>query len=190
VLFLCRLDIDKGLPESIEAFARIQARWPSATLTVVGDGPARAPAEALVARLGVRGVRFLGHVDGAPKIGLFREADVYLFPTAFIEGMPNSLLEAMASGLPVITRPMGGIRDFFEDGRMGFLTESRDPTVLAAFLDRLVGDPELRQRMGDYNRQYALRYFAASVVVQKLLGIYAQIGAQPGWIEGPSVNVK
>jgi glycosyltransferase involved in cell wall biosynthesis len=193
VLFLCRLDIDKGLPESIEAFALAKARWPAVTLTVVGDGPDRARAEAVVARLGLQDVRFLGHIAGARKIELFDEADVYLFPTAFFEGMPNSLLEAMASGLPVITRPVGGIRDFFEHERMGFITESRDPRVLAGFLERLIADPALRLRMGAYNREYAVRHFAASVVVQNLLGIYAQVGGQPqpgGCGQSPTMTLE
>ena len=179
ILFLCRLDFDKGLPEAIEAFERIQSRWPTATLTVVGDGPARAPAEASVASRGLKGVRFLGHIDGARKAAIFRNADIYLFPTSFIEGMPNSLLEAMACGLPVITRPVGGIRDFFEDGRMGYLTESRDPAIFSEFLNRLISDPELRRTMGNYNRDYARRHFAASVVVQRLLGIYQQVARGP-----------
>jgi glycosyltransferase involved in cell wall biosynthesis len=179
VLFLCRLDIDKGLPESIEAFRRCRERHPRMTLTVVGDGPARAPAEALVASRGIGGVGFLGHIDGARKIELFRKADVYLFPTAFIEGMPNSLLEAMAAGLPVITRPVGGIRDFFEHERMGFVTASRDPAVLADFLERLVLDPGLRVAVGAYNRDYARRHFAAPVVAAKLLQVYAAVLQEP-----------
>jgi glycosyltransferase involved in cell wall biosynthesis len=175
ILFLCRLDIGKGLPEAIDAFGRIQPAWPAATLTVVGDGPERAAAEISVASRKLRGVRFLGHIDGARKAEVFRDSDIYFFPTFFIEGMPNSLLEAMACGLPVITRPVGGIRDFFEDGRMGYVTESKDPAVFSEFLDRLIADPGLRRRMGDYNRDYARRHFAASVVVEGLLGIYEQV---------------
>jgi glycosyltransferase involved in cell wall biosynthesis len=92
--------------------------------------------------------------------------------------MPNAVLEAMAFGLPVVTRAVGGIRDFFEDGRMGFVTESRDPAVFAGFLARLVADPALRASMGRYNREYARGRFAASVVAARLLEIYAQVGRQ------------
>ncbi len=70
-------------------------------------------------------MRFLGHVSGAAKTQAFRAADIYLF-TSLAEGMPNSVLEAMAFGLPIVTRPVGGIRDFFEDGRMGYATDSLD----------------------------------------------------------------
>lgn len=176
ILFLCRLDVAKGLPEAIVAFGQIQSRWPDATLTVVGDGPERAAAEASVADRGLKGVRFLGHIDGREKAAVFLSSDIYLFPTSFMEGMPNSLLEAMACGLPIVTRPVGGIRDFFEHGRMGYVTESRDPAVFAQFLEQLIVDPELRRRMGDYNREYARQHFAASVVVRRLLDIYQQVG--------------
>ena len=69
-------------------------------------------------------------------------------------------------------------RDFFEDGRMGFVTESRDPAVFAGFLARLVADPALRASIGRYNREYARSRFAASVVAARLLEIYAQVGRQ------------
>jgi len=178
ILYLSRLDSGKGLPEAIDAFARTSAMWPGVTLTVAGDGPERSKAEAGVSARGLTGVRFVGHVDGPDKASLFRDADIFLFPTAYAEGMPNAVLEAMASGLPVVTRTVGGIRDFFENGRMGFVTGSRDPSVLAGFLSRLVGDPALRASIGSYNRDYARRRFAASVVAARLLEIYARVGRQ------------
>jgi glycosyltransferase involved in cell wall biosynthesis len=92
--------------------------------------------------------------------------------------MPNAVLEAMAFGLPVVTRSVGGMKDFFEDGKMGFITESRDPAVFAEFLARLGADSVLRTSMGRYNRAYARGRFAASVVAARLLEIYARVGRQ------------
>ncbi len=66
---------------------------------------------------------------------------MYLFPT-YHEGMPGSVLEAMGYGLPVITRTVGGLPDFFEHEKMGFITESLDASVFADFLEQLVKDPE------------------------------------------------
>lgn len=91
--------------------------------------------------------------------------------------MPNAVLEAMAFGLPVLTRPVGGLKDFFEDNRMGFITESKNPTIFAELLGRLVEDSGLRYAMGEYNRHYALERFSASNVAAKLVGIYEQVGA-------------
>jgi glycosyltransferase involved in cell wall biosynthesis len=174
ILYLGRLDTGKGLPEAIEAFARLQQRWPMVTLTVAGDGPERAAAELDVQRRGLSGVHFLGHVAGAEKAEAFNQADIYLF-TSLAEGMPNSVLEAMAFGLPIVTRPVGGIRDFFEDGRMGYSIDSSNPGDYTVLLDRLVSNPELCADMGRYNREFARQRFAASVVAARLLAIYAQV---------------
>jgi glycosyltransferase involved in cell wall biosynthesis len=173
-LYLARLDTGKGLPEAIEAFAGLQQRYPSVSLTVAGDGPERAAAELDVSRRGLREVRFLGHVSGTAKARAFQQADIYLF-TSLAEGMPNSVLEAMAFGLPIVTRPVGGIRDFFEDGRMGYATDSSDPGDYTELLGRLVSNPELCATMGQYNRAFARQRFAASVVAARLLTIYAQV---------------
>ncbi len=178
ILYLSRLDRDKGLAEAIEAVAEVSERFPSVTLTVAGDGPERAPAEALVRTRGLRRVTFAGHLDEDARERAFRRADVFLFPTCFGEGMPNAIVEAMAFGLPVVTRAVGGIRDFFEDGRMGFVTESRSPAVFAGYLARLIADPALRSAMGRYNRDYARNRFAASFVAARLLEIYARVGRQ------------
>jgi len=178
VLYLSRLDHDKGMVEAIEAVLELQKKFPTVTLAIAGDGPERSVGEALVRSRESEGIRFEGHLDDDARTRAFRRADIFLFPTSFGEGMPNALLEAMAFGLPVVTRAVGGIRDFFENGRMGFVTESRDPSVFAGFLSRLVRDPALRVSIGRYNREYARRRFAASVVAARLLEIYARVGRQ------------
>jgi glycosyltransferase involved in cell wall biosynthesis len=176
ILYLSRLDRDKGLVEAIESVACLVARFPQVRLRIAGDGPERAAAEALVKKMDLGQVSFLGYLEGEAKVRELVRADIFLFPTAFGEGMPNAVLEAMASGLPVVTRSVGGLRDFFEDGRMGFITESRDPRVFAELLSSLIRDPALRQSMGQYNRDFARKRFAASEVAKRLLAIYAQMG--------------
>jgi glycosyltransferase involved in cell wall biosynthesis len=178
ILYLSRLDRDKGLPEAIDAVAEVSGRRPDVHLTVAGEGPERAPAEARARARALTRITFAGHLDDAARAAAYRRASIFLFPTAFGEGMPNAILEAMAFGLPVVTRPVGGIRDFFEDGRMGFVTESRSPAVFAGFLARLLADPALRAAMGQYNREYARGRFAASVVAARLLEIYDRVAGQ------------
>jgi glycosyltransferase involved in cell wall biosynthesis len=177
ILYLARLDVGKGLPEAIDAFARLQQLSPAVSLTVAGDGPERAAAELNVRHRRLVNVTFLGHVTGDAKLRAFSQADIYLF-TSLAEGMPNSVLEAMASGLPIVTRLVGGISDFFEDGRMGYATESLDASDYTVLLARLVSNPELRESIGRYNREFARRQFAAPVVAGRLLAIYAQVAAQ------------
>jgi len=177
ILYLARLDVGKGLREAIEAFARLQQLVPAVSLTVAGDGPERESAELDVRRRGLMNVSFLGYVTGEAKLSAFSQADAYLF-TSLAEGMPNSVLEAMAFGLPIVTRLVGGICDFFEEGRMGYATESLDASDYSALLARLVSNPELCQSIGRYNQEFARRRFAAPVVAGRLLAIYAQVGAQ------------
>ena len=183
ILFLSRLEKLKGIYEAIEAFRLVRARYPSATLTVAGDGPELKRAREYVRADGLGGVRFLGWIAGEQKHRAFSDADIYLFPTRWGEGMPLSVLEAMAYGLPVVTRPLGGLADFFENGRMGYTTDSNDPRVFASLLERLIGDPGLRQEMARYNHSFAGQHFAASVVAERLGGIYRRtIYGKPGLV--------
>ena len=175
ILFLSRLDRGKGLVEAIEAFEMLQGV--KVELQIAGDGPERAAGEAMVKARRINGVTFLGHVEDAAKVEAFRQGDIYLF-TSMYEGMPNSVLEAMAFGLPIVTRTVGGLRDFFEHDRMGYATESQDPSVFAELLNGLVSNPSLRASMGQYNREFARKRFAASVVSTRLLSTYEQVVGQ------------
>ena len=97
---------------------------------------------------------------------------VFILPTYHGEGMPHSVLEAMGFGIPVITRPVGGVIDFFEHGKMGFITESKDPVVLAELIETLVDDAELRREMAIYNFKYTQQRFLSSIVAKRLERIY------------------
>ncbi len=174
ILFLSRVEKAKGIYEAIDAFRIVQKKHASVRLTIAGDGSELESAKEYVRSQKIERVTFLGWVHGRSKVEAFTNADLYLFPT-YHEGMPNSVLEAMAYGLPVITRPVGGVRDFFENGRMGFLTESKEPEVFASLLDGLIADEPLRCRMGDYNRTYARNAFCGSQVAQRLERIYRAV---------------
>ena len=89
--------------------------------------------------------------------------------------MPTSVLEAMAYGLPVVTRPVGGLKDFFEDGKMGYITESLAPSVFAEAVEKLIREPETCRRMGRYNREFAHEHFAASRVAERIKRIYHEV---------------
>lgn len=175
ILFLSRLDKGKGLAEAIEAFAQLKHGGADVALVIAGDGSERQNAEKLVREQQLTDIRFTGYIDGAEKDRIFRTADIFFFPTFFGEGMPNAVLEAMAYGLPIVTRPVGGIPDFFEEGRMGCVTDSHDPADFAAALARLIGNPELRRCIGTYNREYAAEHFSTSQVAKCLMAIYNQV---------------
>ncbi len=172
ILFLSRIEEGKGIYQALDAFRLLREKYPSATLTVAGDGSELENARQYVRTEGIDGVRFLGWIVGEQKHRAFSDADIYLFPTRWGEGMPVAVLEAMAYGLPVITRPVGGLADFFEQGQMGFVTDSSDPQVLASLLERLARDPDLRREIARYNHSFASKHFAASVVAGRLAEIY------------------
>ena len=89
--------------------------------------------------------------------------------------MPTTLLEAMAFGLPVISRPVGGLKDFFENGRMGFLIDSTDPLDYVEKIDSLISDPDLTMRISEYNSEYARSNFMASKIAPDLESKLANI---------------
>ncbi len=133
ILFLSRIEKAKGIYEAIEAYTILKAKFPFVKMTIAGDGSELKAVKEYVKSNNVRAVEFAGYVRGKDKGKVFADADIYLFPT-YGEGMPLSALEAMAFGLPIVTRPVGGIKDFFKNGKMGFITERLEPQVLADLL--------------------------------------------------------
>ena len=149
LLFLGRLVAEKGIFELIDAMQALRddPSMSGATLTVAGSGPARDDLARRVERLGlVARVHLAGPVEGAMKSKLLRESDVLVLPS-YHEGLPYSVLEGIASGLPVIATRVGGIPDLVSDGVHGFLVEPRSVEDLARALKAIARDAVLREQM-------------------------------------------
>ncbi|NDP41111.1 MAG: glycosyltransferase family 4 protein [Aromatoleum sp.] len=158
---------------AIEAFAAIRALHPQARLTIAGSGPRRADLEALCAKLALgAAVRFTGRVDNEQMPDLYRSADVLLNPS-LVDNMPISLLEAMASGTPIVTTNVGGIPFLVEDGRTALLVEPRQPQAMAAAVLRLIDDPALATRLSDAGLA-AARNYTWPKVRPRLFDVYAR----------------
>lgn len=176
ILFLARVERTKGIFQLIDAYCQLAEKSPRPVeLVIAGDGSAKGEAKEYVRRNSLCGIRFLGYVSGESKEMAYRSAELYVFPSTHGEGMPNSVLEAMAAGLPVITTPAGGVHDFFEEGKMGRLISAPEPGALAQVIQQLLERPELRERIGQYNAAFAGRHFAASRVVNRLERIWDQV---------------
>lgn len=175
VLFASRLFRTKGIMTVIEAMRIVLRSRPDFELQVAGDGELAGEARALVERYQLRNVAFLGVVKGAQKYEIFRNSHLFCFPTEHAEGFPNVIVEAMTFGLPVITRPVGGIPDFFQDGVHGYLTHSTAPEEFAKLIIRVAEDQERYRRMAHANHQYARTHFRASEAARRLERIYASI---------------
>lgn len=169
ILFLARLDRAKGIFETIDAFALLHKNHPDTHLNVYGsswNGALEGELDAYVAEHHIEGITFHGRVTGPEKAQAFANNDIYILPSHF-EGMPTSVLEAMAFGLPVVTRPVGGVPDFFEQGKMGYMINSFSAADFAEKLALLVNDEATTQRIGLYNYQFAHQHFLASTVAAK-----------------------
>lgn len=180
LLFLARVEKVKGVYEIIEAYRLLKNKYAGLNLSIAGDGAELTAVQEYVRHNKIEGIDFLGYIHGNDRNSTFRNASIYVLPT-YGEGMPNSILEAMAFGLPVITRSVGGLKDFFENNKMGFMTESRDPAVLAGLIMKLIDNPKLRIQIGRYNQEYVKDHVIASKVAERIERIYEGVVCNKQW---------
>jgi L-malate glycosyltransferase len=131
---------------TLRAFARVQAHEPSASLTVVGDGSEAGRLKALAAELGLRNVTFTGKVPPDEIARCYADADVYV-QTPLIDNMPNSVIEAFASGLPVVATRIGGVPEILTHGVHGLIADDNDAEAVAAHVVHLLEHPDQARRM-------------------------------------------
>lgn len=128
---------------AVRALGLLRAHHPQARLTIAGTGPEEATLRRLVASLGLGdAVRLVGRLDRDAVATLYREADVALNPST-VDNMPNSVLEALASGVPVVSTDVGGVRYIVQDGTTALLVPARDPDAMARAAQRLLENPGL-----------------------------------------------
>jgi glycosyltransferase involved in cell wall biosynthesis len=153
VAFVGRLDPVKGALLLIEAMAEVLKTHPDATLTLAGDGPARAPAEARAKALGVSGsVHFAGFLAQGQVAELLSTSDMLVLPS-FAEGLPVVYMEALASRIPVVASRVAGVPELVEDGVTGYTVPPGDVATLADRMSRLMADPAAARRMGEAGRK-------------------------------------
>jgi len=170
LVFVGRLVRQKGLDVLLSALARLPESA-CFELTIVGDGPLRRDLTERALRLGLgERVRFAGWVGREDMPGTLRQADAFVFPSRD-EGMPNAVLEAMASGLAVAATRIAGNEELVVDGVTGFLVPPDDPAALAGALARLVGDRNLCWRLGAAGREKVAREYSWRVVAEAYLAL-------------------
>jgi glycosyltransferase involved in cell wall biosynthesis len=175
ILFLSRVVREKGIYEAIESFSILVKKYPQIELIIAGDGKELENVKSFVKENGIPNIIFAGYVVGEDKYNLLKSSHVFFFPTYYGEGFPNTIVEAMTFGLPVVTRPVGGIADFFRNGEHGFATESKDPAVFADIMENLLNDRELYRRISLQNRQYAEENLLASQAASRLEKVYESV---------------
>lgn len=162
---------------ALRAFALVQQRTPWARLIVAGNGSQRRELLALADELKLRNVEFTGAVAPDEMPALYDRADIYL-NSSVVDNMPLSLLEAFASGLPVVTTDAGGIPYMVRDGENGLLVERGDYEALARGVLRLLADEALAARLSARAREECARY-EWSAVGDEWLRLYGELAGVP-----------
>jgi glycosyltransferase involved in cell wall biosynthesis len=174
LLFLARIEKAKGIYEAIDTYARLKEKYSFLQMIIAGDGKEELAAKEYVAKMNLTDIVFTGFVDGLNKKELFLKSQIYILPS-YSEGMPTSVLEAMAFGIPVITRSVGGIPDFFINGENGFITNSKDPDIFADLIEKILLNRALMRKIAINNFNYAHNRFLSNIVVKRVEKIFSDI---------------
>ena len=175
VLFVCvaRLSAQKNHALLLEAFAQGPATDPRAHLLIVGEGALELGLRKRASTLGLADkVHFYGVRNDIPEI--LGAADVFVLASEW-EGNPLSVMEAMASGTPVISTAVGGVPSLIEDDRSGLLVPRGDVKALAHAMRHLLQNPEIRATMGEASRKRAIERFDVRVMAQLYGDLYERV---------------
>lgn len=173
-----RLVAKKGFGTTLRAFAEFQAKYPRAHLTIAGDGPLLEELQQTARELHIaEQVTFAGFVSQAALRELFYASHIFLHPSETAadgnqEGVPNAMLEAMASGLPVFATRHGGIPEAIDNGVSGVLVDERDADALAQALLEAVGKPEPLSELAQRGAESVSENFEQSAQIAKLEDYY------------------
>ena len=176
LLYHGRVDRRKGALDLLDALALLAERGVPVLTTISGIGPDVEPCRARAQELGLAGdrVRFTGYADYATVPDLYRAADAFASPT-YAEGFSNTILEAMAAGLPVVSTHAVGVSDCLRDGENGLLVEPGDVPALADAIARLVTDEALRRRLGADALDECRRVYSWHAVGRQIMEVYARV---------------
>lgn len=174
IIYVGTLRPVKNVSVLIQAFALVRERIPSSRLTIVGDGIEKSRLESLVRDLKIQDfVTFQGRVENEELPKYLRKADVFVLPSKF-EGFGIVVIEAMASGLPVVVTKVGGLSEIIEDGENGFLIDPEDSKQIADSIEIVLTNQEMRDKMGENNRQKAMSYDSKKIAA-RIFSIYETI---------------
>lgn len=174
--FTGRIVKRKGIDVLINTMEKNKEILTKAILIIIGTGPEEDRIKNLVSRLGItENVKFIGHSSEVFK--LYQASDIFVLPS-YAEGMPNSLLEAMACSVSVVASRIGGVVDVVEDGKSGMLFNPGDPISLSSSMLRLIEDSELRRRLGEEARKVIMKDFSIESITANYMDVYREVLAR------------
>jgi glycosyltransferase involved in cell wall biosynthesis len=184
-----RLVRKKGFEYLIDAAARLAPRWPAMRVVIAGGGDLAEELKGHARDAGIaHAVQFLGAVAQSEMPAWLSAADLVAVPSVRddsgnVDGLPNVVMEALASATPLVTTPAGGIGSVVEHGRTGLLVPERDPEALASALATLLADGELRARIGQAARREVCERYTWEQYAARLEAIYdravSRVAAKP-----------
>ena len=180
VMQACRLIPKKGVATSLRAFAVFKKDHPRAKFFIAGKGPLQPELEMLAAGLGIfKDVHFIGFLSQRHLMELYANSHLFLHPSETPpdenqEGVPNSILEAMATGLPVAATQHGGIPEAVEHGRTGWLVPEEDHVALAKAMQEIARSPRVLTEMGLRAREAVIKRFEQEAQIDQLEWFYEE----------------
>src|SRR3984893_10314430 len=180
IIQACRLIPKKGVATSLRAFAVFKKDFPNAEFFIAGKGPLQPELEMLAAGLGIsKDVHFVGFLSQSKLLGLYLSSHLFVHPSETPpdenqEGIPNSILEAMATGLPILATRHGGIAEAVEHGRSGVLVSEEDHIGLARAMKEIAVAPGALYEMGMRARMIVASRFEQDAQARLLESFYEE----------------
>ena len=173
ILYIGRLDPMKGIDYLIDAFKKIKRKYPKIKLVIAGSGPSEIDLK--LAAKSVQDVIFLGFVSKVEdKLSLYNNCLAVVLPS-FSEAFPMVILEAMASGKPVIASSVGGISDLVRNYENGFLVKPGRPQDIERSINTLIENPDLREQMGKRNLVLIKKKYSYKETAKSTLNLYRKL---------------
>jgi glycosyltransferase involved in cell wall biosynthesis len=177
VMLASRLLWPKGVGVFVEAARQLLRAGVEARFVIVGEGdeenPSSIPRSQLEAWNAEPGIEWWGRQTDMPAI--YGQAQIVCLPSHYGEGVPKALIEAASCGRPIVTTDAPGCRDIVEQGINGYLVPVRDSAAVAEAIQRLLGDPDLRLRMGRAGRNRVQKIFSIDRVIAETLAVYGAL---------------
>jgi glycosyltransferase involved in cell wall biosynthesis len=167
-VYMGRLETEKRINHLVSVWPNIRQVHPDAELLLLGKGSEEAELRAAAGE----GVKFMGRIDDV--LPYLQAADMFVLPS-ITEGLSNSLLEAISTGLAAIVTPVGGTTDVIEHGETGWLITPDDPASLQSALLTLAADEPLRQKLGQQARERAIKDYALPQTADRLVALYKKL---------------
>lgn len=178
LLFVGRLDSQKGLDTVLRAMPGILVDCPYCTLLIAGSGPERKRLQDQVDKLGIaNSVTFAGAIPNHELVDYYRRATLLVFPSIGAEGLPVVCVEALACECPVLASNFSSVHEIVQHGVSGVVFPAGDSTALTQAAVQLLSDPVRRDTMGAAGREYVLAHFDWSRVVVEFAGIYDRLAS-------------